>query len=167
MIFANASPVTISQAVANLITAITPALVVILGAAGTYFAWWVSQKLKSISTELRGNTALSAQAAISAAAGDAGQMRRVNEAIRDVEHEPGGDGRRHMMWAQVFFGGYSIAQVGIAVILLLLVIGIIWALVKHYEIPVPPVVWQIIGFGLLAILAILVIVIVARVAGSA
>lgn len=67
-----------------------------------------------------------------------------------------------MLLAQAgWMGGYSIVQIAIGIIMLLLVVGIIWALIKYYQIPVPAIVWQIIGFGLLAILAIVVILIVA------
>jgi hypothetical protein len=60
-----------------------------------------------------------------------------------------------MLLAQL--GGYSIAQIAIAVLIILGVVGIVWAVTKHLGIAIPPIVvtifWIVfaVALGIMAI----------------
>ena len=58
-------------------------------------------------------------------------------------------------------GGYSLVQIAIFVVLLIVMIGIVMIVVKQAGIPIPQYVWSIIGLVILAIVAIVAIKFVA------
>jgi hypothetical protein len=61
------------------------------------------------------------------------------------------------MFTIAAIGGYSFAQLAIAIIIILAVVGIVVVVAKHSGIPIPQWVWTIAGIVLLAAVAIIAI----------
>ena len=53
--------------------------------------------------------------------------------------------------------GYSFGQLIIALIVICAILGVVFCLIRYFQIPVPQVVWQILGIVLVAALGIVAI----------